>query len=238
MTLIRFNEDGWFTPGKVEIDGKEITLAVDATPNFRRGLQTGQGVGIVEHYTAHRNAHGSQSWLDDTRARASAHFVVGDADEPVIWQAVSLNDQAWHAGDGLWDGRNPNRFCWGIEHSCAGLLTQRGHVYQTWYKAEIPAAEVVFGKDHHGNEQAWDDYDELTIAMSIKLHAGLADYRERKGWKWRGCRAHSDVAPSLKWDTGPDFPMAAMNAIMGGRKEPEAQPNPFGAILNVLRSIF
>lgn len=215
--MIQFDDNGWLRPGKTFVDGVSVDLKIDKTPNTSGRLDPSRGVGIIEHYTATRSAHGAQGWLDKPGARASAHFVVGDDDEPVLWQAVSLFGRSWHAGDGRWKGRNPNDFCIGIEHSCAGWLTKRGDGYYTASGEKMPPEEVVFGPDHHGREMAWDNYDPITLGISRMLHSALYDFFAKQGWRFLDCQPHSFVAPTLKWDTGPHFPMGDMRSIMGGR---------------------
>lgn len=244
MSNLRFDTNGWLIPGEYQIDGLTVEVRIDKTPNTSGPINWKKygGVGIIEHYTAHRNAHGSQSWLDQRKARASSTFIVGDKDEHVIWQTASLLTQTWHAGDGLLTlkGRrvNPNRCCIGIEHSCAGLLKRKGGKWLTWYNAVVPDEEVVKGLDHRGNEQAWDDFDETTIAMSAELHSAIRNSLEAKGIPFLDCWPHSFVAPHKKWDTGPNFPLEMMRSVMGGRKGEDPKTNPLEGLFLFLASIF
>lgn len=217
--MIRFDDEGWFKTGHHAFDGRGFRALIDKTPNTSGRLDPSRGVGIVEHYTATRSARGAQGWLDNPKAQASAHFVIGDDDEPYIWQAASLLQRTWHAGDGRINGRNPNDFCIGIEHSNAGYLHQRGD--GRWYTDNgqpVPDNEVVFGHDHKGTEKPWDNYDALTLAVSRSLHEGLADFFDRRGWTFLDCWPHSFAAPDRKSDTGPAFPLNGMRSIMGARK--------------------
>lgn len=59
---------------------------------------------IVLHYTAMASAVGARDWLCTPEAQVSAHYVL-DRDG-TLWQLVSEDMRAWHAGQGAWQGHD------------------------------------------------------------------------------------------------------------------------------------
>lgn len=89
------------------------------SPNYRSGRNGKQVIAIVNHITA-GSMPGTLSWLCNSKAQASSHYLVTKAGE--IFQLVKDADTAWHAGIvnkpnwNLYDGTNPNYYTIGIEH--------------------------------------------------------------------------------------------------------------------------
>lgn len=109
------------------------------SPNFTPGRGGYKIIAIVNHITA-GSFPGCLSWLCDTRAKASAHYMVTRAGE--IYQLVKDSDTAWHAGrvDRPTWGKiikkagiyiNPNKYTLGIEHE--------GQPYQPLTEAQYQA---------------------------------------------------------------------------------------------------
>ena len=73
------------------------------------------------------SASSAVNWFRDSRANASAHYVVGDRGR--IYQCVRHEDVAWHAGNWSW-----NKHSIGIEHG--GFADNR----RTWSDAKLRAS--------------------------------------------------------------------------------------------------
>ena len=89
------------------------------SPNFgeRRGGQRPEL--IVVHYTAMRSAQAAIDWLCNPDSEVSAHYVI--AADGRITQLVAEDMRAWHAGVGMWRGRDDvNSRSIGIELSNKG----------------------------------------------------------------------------------------------------------------------
>lgn len=59
---------------------------------------------IVLHHTAMTDAQAALARLCDPRAEVSAHYLIGG--DGTIWQMVSEDMRAWHAGAGEWAGQD------------------------------------------------------------------------------------------------------------------------------------
>lgn len=59
---------------------------------------------IVLHYTAMANAQEALDRLCDPVAEVSAHYLIGN--DGCLWQMVSEDQRAWHAGAGAWLGQD------------------------------------------------------------------------------------------------------------------------------------
>ncbi len=69
---------------------------------------------IVIHYTAMTSAEDALERLCDPAFEVSAHYLIGRAG--TVWQLVSEDKRAWHAGAGTWAGcRDLNSHSIGIE---------------------------------------------------------------------------------------------------------------------------
>ena len=94
-------------------------IAQCPSPNFgpRRDGQTPEL--IVIHYTAMDSAQAAIDWLCNPEAEVSAHYVIGA--DGTITQLVVEEMRAWHAGVGIWQGREDvNSRSIGIELSNKG----------------------------------------------------------------------------------------------------------------------
>lgn len=84
------------------------------SPNFgvrRDGLEP---LFIVIHYTAMRSVEAALERLCDPTAKVSAHYVISRVGG--VWQLVSEESRAWHAGSGSWCGwEDVNSVSIGIE---------------------------------------------------------------------------------------------------------------------------
>ncbi len=74
---------------------------------------------IVLHYTAMTSAEAALERLCDPEAEVSAHYLISEAGH--IWQLVSEDQRAWHAGAGQWgDVTDVNSRSIGIELANVG----------------------------------------------------------------------------------------------------------------------
>ncbi|WP_299928048.1 N-acetylmuramoyl-L-alanine amidase [uncultured Pelagimonas sp.] len=65
------------------------------------------------------SAIGARDWLCNPEAEVSAHYVI--AEDGHLWQLVSEEDRAWHAGAGAWGGiQDVNSHSIGIEIANTG----------------------------------------------------------------------------------------------------------------------
>ena len=76
--------------------------------NYTKASRTARHIDRIVVHSTEGGFHGSVRWLQNPRARASAHFVIGR--DGGIVQLVHLSDVAWHAGN-----RKLNRRSIGIE---------------------------------------------------------------------------------------------------------------------------
>jgi V8-like Glu-specific endopeptidase/N-acetyl-anhydromuramyl-L-alanine amidase AmpD/uncharacterized protein YycO len=106
--------------------------------NFSVGSGTRAISRIVIHITdGGRNINGTISWFQDPRAKASAHYVVGQDGEVV--QMVRHNDRAWHA-------HTANRDSIGIEH----VASRQRNIFPTDDEYRASAALVQWLAAQYG----------------------------------------------------------------------------------------
>lgn len=141
-------------------------LPIEATPeiqfyqckstNYTKGRGGNKPTHILVHYTSgKKTAEGAAlancKYFNRETAGASAHFFIDSG--YTIWQSVSLNDTAWHAGN--W---NMNQRSIGIEVCSAGEFTKAEIERLTWLvqylmdKYDIPASRVIRHYDVTGKK--------------------------------------------------------------------------------------
>lgn len=173
--------------------------------------------GVLYHDTADRVApEDSVRWFADPKSKVSAHFVVGR--DGSIVQMVECDRAAWHAGKSSWNGRSGcNGFMIGIEIDNPGRLTPRGDRAFAWFGEAWPLGECYkTGRDirTHG-VGAWLPYTDAQIeAVKALTRALLAAYPSITT-----VAGHYEVSPGRKVDPGPHFPMEAMRALLGPRRQ-------------------
>lgn len=138
-------------PERVSDDASAIWVP---SPNFgprRNGLSPEL---IVIHYTAMDSAEAALERLCDPGPEVSAHYLIGG--DGRLWQMVSEDMRAWHAGAGRWQGREDvNSRSIGIELDNTGahpfsdpqmsmLETLLARIMQRW---SIPARGVIGHSD-------------------------------------------------------------------------------------------
>lgn len=131
---------------------------------------------IVLHYTV---SDKPSSIKILTEQQVSAHYLLTDDAQPVIYGLVPETQQAWHAGVSSWKGfTNLNTSSVGIEIVNAGWKdTPQGRVYAPFPQTQIDA-----------------------------LVALVRDIEKRYNIPPENVIGHSDVAPGRKQDPGPLFP--------------------------------
>jgi len=177
--------------------------------NCWKGWGRFKPLGIILHYTAWGKATETVNYFCSAGAKASAHFVI-DRDG-TVFQTVSLNNRAWHAGRSeiVIDGKKYkklNNHFFGIELANWGLLKQRGLKLYCWPPLSPdgkPKYRVEFhGEYIHLENNFWEKYPKEQIQSLARLCRFLMcnfNFDERM------IVGHSDVAPSRKLDPGPAF---------------------------------
>ncbi|TAM83711.1 MAG: N-acetylmuramoyl-L-alanine amidase [Candidimonas sp.] len=128
---------------------------------------------VVLHYTA---ADDEESLRLLSRSGVSSHYLITDGPRPRIYQLVSENRRAWHAGASQWYGR-------------------------TYLNASSIGVEIVnAGREPDGT---WAPYPPAQIEVVAAL---LKEIIARHHIKPADVVGHSDIAPQRKSDPGPAFP--------------------------------
>lgn len=170
---------------------------------------------IVVHDTAGRlDKGGTVSWFCDPKARVSAHVVVER--DGAVTQVVPFDRAAWHAGKSSWKGRaSCNGFAIGIEIVNPGKLTRVGSAARAWFGEGYDIASCVeIGTTAHGHGW-WLAYTDAQIATVRALIEALAAHYPTI----TDVAAHWEISPGRKVDTGPNFPLSDMKALISGRWE-------------------
>ena len=139
---------------------------------------------VVVHYTATNNEYSIKELISN---RVSAHFLVLDEDDNIIYNLVPLDQRAWHAGASSFRGRtNLNDTSIGIEIVSDGIARDRRNDPNRYppYDAYLEYKPIQIEK----------------VAQIIKYVAA------RYNIPARNIVAHSDIAPSRKKDPGAKFP--------------------------------
>ncbi len=171
---------------------------------------------LVFHYTSAGSAKSSVEWLCNPDAKASAHLVV--ARDGRVVQLAPFNVKTWHAGKSHWQGLTGlNSYSIGIEMDNAGILTEVGSTYRSWFQKEYPETEVVYARHKHDIEPSfWHAYTAEQISKALDLAVLLV-----KQYGLKDILGHDDIAPNRKKDPGPAFPLPNIRARVLGRSEEE-----------------
>jgi N-acetylmuramoyl-L-alanine amidase len=137
---------------------------------------------IVLHYTV-SDKPSSVKIL--TQQQVSAHYLVTDDSEPVIYGLVPETEMAWHAGVSSWKGyTNLNTSSVGIEIVNPGWKdTPQGRMYYPFPQSQIDALVPL-----------------------------VRDIAQRYHVPPENVIGHSDIAPGRKQDPGPLFPWQRLAA--------------------------
>jgi N-acetylmuramoyl-L-alanine amidase len=156
------------TPGGLPIDLTHTSENQDSRVLF-----------LVLHYTV-ANLPLSIKVLTARPHEVSAHYLVSDDAQPVIYQLVPEERRAWHSGPSFWRGhRQLNASSIGIEivHPGFALRPDGTREYLPYPPAQI----------------------EAVVAL-------VKDIVKRHGIRPERIVGHSDVLPQYKQDPGPTFP--------------------------------
>lgn len=186
---------------------------------------------IVMHYTASYDAASPIRSFQNPLSKASAHFVV-DVDGGIT-QLVSIRDDAWHAGGGVYKGRDTvNSFAVGIEIVNPGYHFSDGDGgFLNWERKPVakallkPFPGMVEAQDQWVGswKQYWPKFPEKQLAAVQKLALTLITaYPSIKD-----IAGHRDIdgVRKRKVDPGPAFPMERMKALLDKKIVPPA-PRP------------
>lgn len=168
---------------------------------------------IVVHDTSDRlKPDDTIGWFSDPQSKVSAHFVV--ARDGSVTQMVPCDLAAWHAGKSRWKGRaNCNGFSIGIEIDNPGKLTRVGDYAVAWFGDKFPLAQCVeLSTKAHGRGW-WLRYTGAQLETVRELIQALAAAYPTI----TDVAAHWEIAPGRKVDTGPQFPLDDMKALLSGR---------------------
>lgn len=178
---VKVDEEGW-------IEGYERKETPNASTRGKTTVTT-----LILHYTAGVTRKGAVNWLADTRAKASAHFVVGR--DGIVTQMVPLSMSAWHAGN----ARISNKASIGIE------IVNQGYRKDGEKKAGDRYATLTLPK---GKRVAgwWPPYTQKQIdaVRTLIKRIAAAGYLRAT----TDIRGHEDIATpeGRKIDPGPLFP--------------------------------
>ena len=143
---------------------------------------------IVLHYTVSNNARSINTL---TTGQVSAHYLILDNDDDKIYNLVSEDERAWHAGNGAFAGRTIlNDTSIGIEIVNSGI------------KPEYRDALKNGNLDYHPYDH-YVEFDELQIKKVAQL---VQDLAARYNISPKNIIGHADMAPSRKIDPGAKFP--------------------------------
>ncbi len=220
---MRFDRFGW-----LDVAVRKPTLSFNA----------GDGAPelIVMHYTASYEGQSPVQTFLNPLSKASAHFVL-DVDG-MITQMVSIRDDAWHAGGGVYQGRGDvNRFSVGIEIVNPGYhRVGVDGIIRDWQGNPVSKEKLA---PFHGMTEApdpwvgsgkfkWANYPEQQLKVLQQLtRALLTGYPTIKD-----IVGHRDVntVRNRKVDPGPAFPMTRFRDLLDKRTVPPP-PKPLDYIV-------
>lgn len=212
---------------KLKDSEEKIKISYQETPNVSGPYASDLPDTVVIHYTAGSSLNSSAKWLQNPRAKASAHVVVGKTGEVI--QLAPFNIRTWHAGRSSWKGRSGlNQYSIGIEIDNAGPLTRTPDGYTTHFGKHVDNQNVVLATHKlDTTERGWEAYTSLQLQVVEEICWAL-----KEAYNIAEIVGHDDIAPSRKRDPGPAFPMADLqNRILLGRDEdlPEETEEPLTA---------
>jgi len=159
---------------------------------------------IIIHFTAGSSAISSAHYLATDDLKASAHLVIGQVGD--IYQLVSFDTIAWHAGTSYYNGRSGfNKYSIGIEIDNAGELIKIGDTYQSYFGKIYTEDEVISA--YHRNDPTkkvryWQKYTDKQIQLVEQICELLI-----KEYDITKILGHEEIAPDRKIDPGPAFPL-------------------------------
>ncbi len=183
--------------GQYDVDTTSY-IASKNEDSFKAGFPD----SLIIHYTAGRSGESSARHLAKDEVKASAHLVIDQSGK--VYQVVPFNKKSWHAGRSSYNGRKYyNHFSIGIEVDNAGVLTQSGAEFVSWFGKRYKADEAV--RAVHRNENTaryWHIYTEEQIAVCEEISALLVAH-----YGMKEILGHEEISPGRKSDPGPAFPL-------------------------------
>jgi N-acetylmuramoyl-L-alanine amidase len=183
---------------------------------------------IIIHYTAGVSGESSANWLSNPTSKVSAHIVIDRSGQ--IYQVISFNDVAWHAGQSAYGGRkNFNDFSIGIELDNAGYLQRTGNEYISEYGKKYSSNDVIEARHRNENfNRFWHTYTEAQILacqdLCLALIQAYPNITQILG--------HDEISPGRKQDPGPAFEMDRFrNRILVNDRESEVDEIRYNDIL-------
>jgi len=181
-------------------------------PKFNEGLPD----TIIIHFSTDSNAESSANYLCDPRKKASAHLIIGREKE--IFQLISFNTIAWHAGKSSYMSRiGINKYSLGIEIDNAGKLTKTGNEFTSWFGKVYNENEVVEAKHRNENVSSfWHRYTENQISTVFEICELLI-----QSYNISSILGHEEISPNRKTDPGSAFPLDKLRdrLLSNGRKD-------------------
>lgn len=161
---------------------------------------------IVLHWTAapKKTIEGNLDricrWAADASQKSSTHFVI--LRDGSIWQLVSTELAAWHAGDSKWrcvDGtsssKSVNGFSIGIDFDLVGPLMPKGDGFVDCYGCAFD------GEAERAADGKW--YEPPTEGQMWACRVLIDALRARYGIATADIVGHLNVSPGRKIDPGP-----------------------------------
>lgn len=198
-------------------------VAFTPTPNKGGALRDGRPSYIVMHFTASGSARSSIDWFANSRAKASAHLVIGP--EGAVTQMVELNQKAWHAGKSSWKGIvGLNAHSVGIELVNWGGLQGGPGAWRSWTGVPVEDARTIEAahRNSPGHVRGWEVFDAAQIDAAANAVAAIADAYGIGPGEVIG---HDDISPVRKTDPGPAWDMESFRALVFGHAEEDAERN-------------
>lgn len=196
-----------FVISKDLINGKPLYRR---TPN-NSGRFAAPPTLIVMHYTAGGSGKLAADFLCQSSTQASAHIVIDRDGTP--YQILPFNEVAWHAGPSTWRGRQYcNQYSIGIEIANYGFAHKRadGKYYNAYDGVMDSNLIIDAAHKNGGGVMGWEIYpaDQLN-AVEALTRALLLAYPSIND-----IAGHDDVAPAIKVDPGPAFPMQRFKNLL------------------------
>lgn len=192
------------------------------TSRHGRGWGAGYPNGVVDHYTAGPSCASTLRWFSNMPrppqyGESSAHVVV-DVDGTIIVVVDPLRYVAWHA-------RGANYSHVGIEHvNCGELLLRPGNKYQ--YMGRYNYHVNPYRPPEYANKSWWEPYSMAQVVSNIALKRLLKMTLE--GMERGELTDHQAIEPKRKIDTGPLWPLEAINDLAWSGRNVRAVVDPLG----------
>lgn len=172
-----------------------------ASPNYNsRG---GRSPRFVVIHTCEGSYAGCVSWLRNSSAGVSAHYVVNDNGSEIS-QLVAEENRAWHIGASYRSRLNN------------GLMSELNGQSSNTYSVGIEHAG-------RGSQPRWDNG---LIENSAKLVSGIADRHNIPKDRYH-IVAHGQLQPETRTDPGPNWPWTHyLSLISGGAVTPPPPTSP------------